>query len=157
MSHCEGEAKTHIRPTDPALTRVHCSELPGLQRFQGGRWLQVHLGRQPKERHPGAKPRAGHCSWSWSPITQPRATLWCQGTREEPWPPKALSFYSRLVLTHHSHSVPCTHLFNLDTSAWTALSRWREGLEVASLVCRVNFFHQDLLMAVVESWDDREG
>lgn len=47
VSHCEGEAKTHIRPTDPALTRVHRSELPGLQRFKGGRWLQVHLGRQP--------------------------------------------------------------------------------------------------------------
>lgn len=35
MSHCEGEAKTHIRPTDPALTCAHRSELAGLQRFGG--------------------------------------------------------------------------------------------------------------------------
>lgn len=71
VSHCKGEAKTHIRPTDPALTREHRSELPGLQRFKGGRWLQVHVGRQPKEQHPGAKPSAVHCSWGWSPITWP--------------------------------------------------------------------------------------
>lgn len=32
VSHCEGEAKTHIRPTDPALTR---SKLAGLLRFGG--------------------------------------------------------------------------------------------------------------------------
>lgn len=56
VSHCEGEAKTHIRPTDPALTHVHRSELPGLQHFKGGRWLQVHMGRQPKERHQEQRP-----------------------------------------------------------------------------------------------------
>lgn len=45
VSHCEGEAKTRIRPTDPALTRAHRSELAGLQHF-GGREVAAGAGRE---------------------------------------------------------------------------------------------------------------
>lgn len=59
---------------------------------------------------------------------------------EESLGPQTLfSFYMQVVLTHHSHSEPCTQIFNLDSSAWRLLSRWREGLGVISLVCRINF------------------
>lgn len=56
VSHYKGEAKTHIRPTDPALTRQHRSELPGLQRFKGGRWLQVRMGGSQKNSTQEQKP-----------------------------------------------------------------------------------------------------
>lgn len=45
VSHCEGEAKTRIRPTDPALTCVHRSKLAGLQRF-GGREVAAGARRE---------------------------------------------------------------------------------------------------------------
>lgn len=48
-----------------------------------------------------------------------------------------LSFYMQVVLTHHSHSGPCTHLFNLDILETPV--GWREGFRVTSLVCRVSF------------------
>lgn len=58
VSHGEGEAKTRIRPTDPALTRVHRSELAGLRRL-GGREVAAGAREETaKERPPGASPSA---------------------------------------------------------------------------------------------------
>lgn len=68
--------------------------------------------------------------------------------------PNILSFYMQVVLTHHSHSGPCTHLFNLDIleipgGGGKGLESPPWSVESAS--------HQGLLMAVVKSWDDGEG
>lgn len=94
----------------------------------------MHAGRQPKEQHPGVKPSAACCFWGWGAhpyhpavgllrgCACPTNVKWDSELEGSLWPPNnpppSLSFYLQVVLTHHSHPRPRTHLFSLGTSAW---------------------------------------
>lgn len=150
MSHCEGEAKTHIRPTDPALTRAHRSELAGLQPF-GGREVAAGAGREAAK---GTASRSETQCCALLPGRTPpapsrRAAPWvclphqCQmGLWPPNNPPSSLFFYLQ-VLTHQSHPGPCAHLFSLGTSAWRPQQSGGKGLE-SRCWCAGTASHQDL-------------
>lgn len=75
MSHGEGEAKTRIRPTDPALTRVQRSELAGLRR-PGGREVAAGARQETAtESPPGARPSTTRCPGAASPAEPGRGML----------------------------------------------------------------------------------
>lgn len=73
VSHREGEAKTHIRPTDPALTRAHRSELAGLQRLGGQEVAAGAHGEAAKGT--GSRSKAQHYAALRAAVCSPTARL----------------------------------------------------------------------------------